>query len=461
MKFIKIVSREYSVQYTEMSLRSLRQEAKKHLPALVLSQFYVPEDKNESCYVDEKEWQYFITALDKKYSATKNLNKFVDLFHYYGRNYVAVAKKIGGFNLVKASNENLAENYKNYQKALLEYSAYVWMSFLLNNIYAEKANSILSNKKLINAEKISASLFSPAKRSGILKLQDRIFELKNEKSDLSEQEIGRLLEEYKWISCLDIHNDPWNKKDLRGFIKNLKDASVIYSFKKAAALVGLNKKEIEYFMLARELAYVKDMRDEYRRKGIYRIQSFFTEMAKRLGVSRKELAYFFEEEILKVLRDERELSRAEATKRQNGFLICYDKKIQVISDKVSIKKFVHDRIDKKVTGKRQIKGIVASSGKAKGTAKIVLGVSDLVKVQKGDIMIAVTTHPDFVSAMHQSQAIVTDEGGFTSHAAIVARELGIPCIVGTKIATKVFKDGDMVEVDAEKGVIRILNNLKQ
>jgi len=68
------------------------------------------------------------------------------------------------------------------------------------------------------------------------------------------------------------------------------------------------------------------------------------------------------------------------------------------------------------------------------------------------------TSPDFIIAMRKAAAIVTDEGGMTSHAAIVSRELKIPCIVGTKIATKVLKDGDMIQVDAETGVVKIFQN---
>ena len=67
------------------------------------------------------------------------------------------------------------------------------------------------------------------------------------------------------------------------------------------------------------------------------------------------------------------------------------------------------------------------------------------------------TTVDYLPAMKKASAIVTDDGGITSHAAIISRELGIPCIVGTKIATKVLKDGDLVEVNANKGEVKILN----
>jgi pyruvate,water dikinase len=70
------------------------------------------------------------------------------------------------------------------------------------------------------------------------------------------------------------------------------------------------------------------------------------------------------------------------------------------------------------------------------------------------------TRPQFISAMKLASAIVTDEGGLTSHAAIIARELKIPCIVGTKVATQVLHDGDLVEVDANKGIVRILEKIQ-
>ena len=68
------------------------------------------------------------------------------------------------------------------------------------------------------------------------------------------------------------------------------------------------------------------------------------------------------------------------------------------------------------------------------------------------------TSPDYVPAMKRAAAIVTDEGGLLSHAAIISRELGKPCIVGTKVATKVLKDGYLIEVNANDGTIKILQN---
>ncbi len=106
-------------------------------------------------------------------------------------------------------------------------------------------------------------------------------------------------------------------------------------------------------------------------------------------------------------------------------------------------------------------GQVACAGGAKkisGLVKIVRRNSseDFINFCDNDILVSLATSPVFLPIMKRSLAIITDEGGLTSHAAIISRELNKPCIVGTKIATKVLKDGDLVEVDTEKGIVNII-----
>jgi pyruvate, water dikinase len=100
-----------------------------------------------------------------------------------------------------------------------------------------------------------------------------------------------------------------------------------------------------------------------------------------------------------------------------------------------------------------IRGTAASRGRARGKVIIVKSAADLKKVKSGDVIVAVTTSPDYVPTLRRACAIVTDEGGILSHVAIVSRELNLPCVAGTKIATKVLKDGDEVEVDGDSGAV--------
>ncbi|GEM_PF-6079371 len=105
---------------------------------------------------------------------------------------------------------------------------------------------------------------------------------------------------------------------------------------------------------------------------------------------------------------------------------------------------------------KEVSGSVANKGNATGRVTIVISSADFSKVQKGDVVVASMTRPEFAPIFPLCAAIVTNEGGVTCHAAIISRELKIPCVIGTRIATQVFKDGDVVEVDADKGVVRKL-----
>jgi len=100
-----------------------------------------------------------------------------------------------------------------------------------------------------------------------------------------------------------------------------------------------------------------------------------------------------------------------------------------------------------------LKGIVASPGIAKGKAKVLLSPADTAKMQEGNILVAPLTNPQLITAILQASAIVTEIGGPLSHAAIVARELGIPCIVGVKNATKILKDNMEIIVNGNEGII--------
>ncbi|MBI2106697.1 phosphoenolpyruvate synthase, partial [Candidatus Woesearchaeota archaeon] len=100
-----------------------------------------------------------------------------------------------------------------------------------------------------------------------------------------------------------------------------------------------------------------------------------------------------------------------------------------------------------------LKGLAASSGIATGPVKILKDSSELYKISKGDILVTYMTNPDFVPAMQKASAIITDSGGITSHASIVSRELGIPCIVGTIDATKKLKEDQIVTVNGSEGKV--------
>jgi len=104
-------------------------------------------------------------------------------------------------------------------------------------------------------------------------------------------------------------------------------------------------------------------------------------------------------------------------------------------------------------GKIILKGLGAAPGVGKGKVKILAGPKEIGKVEKGDVLVTDMTTPDFVPAMKKAIAIVTNSGGMTCHAAIVSREMGIPCVVGTKNCTTVLHEGQFITVDASRGIV--------
>lgn len=103
---------------------------------------------------------------------------------------------------------------------------------------------------------------------------------------------------------------------------------------------------------------------------------------------------------------------------------------------------------------KEIKGKVAFQGIVKGYARVISSKNNLNLLKNKEILVSEMTHPGYVPFLNKVSAIVTDEGGIVCHASIVSREMKIPCIVGTKIATKILKTGDLIEVDANNGIVR-------
>lgn len=104
-----------------------------------------------------------------------------------------------------------------------------------------------------------------------------------------------------------------------------------------------------------------------------------------------------------------------------------------------------------------LKGLGASSGKAQGKVRIVHNAYDTDKFEKGEVLVAKMTDPTMVIMMAKAAAIITDTGGVTCHAAIVSREMGIPCVVATKNATQIFKNGQEIMVNGDEGKIFLVS----
>ena len=189
---------------------------------------------------------------------------------------------------------------------------------------------------------------------------------------------------------------------------------------------------------------------------IYKMEYILEEIGRRLKLNLMEVRFMLPKEVKKALLLNR-VNRKEI-KARTKFCAYYAEKDQERMFVGKKAKGLAKTTKMKVEKVAEIRGQTGCVGKAKGVVKIIFRPQDMGKMKKGDILVSIATDPDIVPAMKKAAAIVTEQGGVTSHAAIVSRELNIPCVIGTKIATRVLKDGDLVEVDANKGVVKILKN---
>jgi len=224
--------------------------------------------------------------------------------------------------------------------------------------------------------------------------------------------------------------------------------------RKAINDLKLNKQEINYFNIAQKLVFLK----AYRADILCCTYAFFDKIFEHSDEDKAVYQYSTKEEIISYLKGAKPCLQTIKTRKKESIWITDPKKngiqVKIGEDAHAFKHFLKSENDD--VEATHIRGNIAFSGKVSGTARVINDSSEISKVNDGDILVTVQTTPEFIPAMKKAAGFVTDVGGITSHAAIVAREMKKPCIIGTRNATKIFKDGDLIEVDAERGMIKKL-----
>ncbi len=220
----------------------------------------------------------------------------------------------------------------------------------------------------------------------------------------------------------------------------------------------LEKKWQKIFLAFGDFMVTKIYRRYAQIFAVYQMDRVLKEIAKRKLLTEKQIRFMTPAGVKEMLLNDK-YNEKELSQRAKD-CVCYtEKKYQKIyigRQAEKILKKVNSKIDKNIT---TLSGEIGCPGSARGIVKVIIRAKDMAKMNDGDILVSIATDPDIVPAMKRAAAIVTEQGGVTSHAAIVSRELGIPCVIGTKIATQVLKDGDLVEVDANRGFVKIINKI--
>ena len=411
------------------------------------------------------------------------LNESYEKFKIEIKKLMQISEKIHKLNFKNLDNKELWNLYKEYIDSYEIATVYGEpLPLVTKDIVLQHIKKQLKNERSIVNEIISV-LSTPSQKSFIrkeeedllqiaIKIQEQSLENDFEENKEIMKELQAHQEKYCWIPY-DYGVQTW---DLNHFITTLKNIlkkdckteleNKLNEFKdleeKQKTIIKEHKIEkplqelFEYVKLA---TYMMDHKKELFTKSHYLIIPLLEAIAFRCNTNSILLRFMNHKEIEDALLNNNIIQEDELKQRFKLSVCIWDKDGNTsYLDHKKVRQFIKEKIDDNPEEEpgTKIHGTCASVGKCKGRVKVVMSPMHITKIEEGDILIAPMTSPDYVIGMKKAGAIVTDEGGITCHAAIVSRELRIPCVVGTQKATKTFQDGDLVEVNANHASIRLV-----
>ena len=428
-------------------------------------------EKNEQIELSK---YLLLKILDKKFAVRnfKNLEKNINKDFNEYLSFVRSLPK----NTSKLTNSDLCKILEGYYKKENKLSIRFWTLFgTVEVVFIKAVKKLLSDEGINDTEsqKIISELSEPIKiipldMERLSLLGTALLDGKKQKQSLS-----RHAQKFGYTPMYDIDYEPYGvghfqdalnkitrklsvkkiKKEINSIKRKYKDRysrylKTVNKFKYNSHLSSLLKFFAAY-------SYLKDFKPFVRDTGNFHIRKVFEELAERLNLNLTETLFLNEREIPKLLNKGLVISKAELNNRINNSVYFCDKgKIYLETDKDKIAEI--DKVLNKKEETKELKGSGVSPGLVKGKVSLILSNNDFSRFKQGEILVTSATRPDFVPLMKKARGIITDEGGMLSHAAILSRELKKPCVVGTAKATRVLKNGDLVEVDAEKGIVKII-----
>lgn len=411
--------------------------------------------------------QYLVKGSERKKIKEHISKKILSKDTAFFENMIKVADET--YLLAKKSGEALqdlkptAENFQKFLDAAKRIN-FLWL--LGASHFHEAAEKELQDAVVTEsfpAEKVMDII--PPIVSPLFERHKELVELKKEAGSKSLDEIKKdkklyakfqnQVEKYPWIEIFNFIGEPLTVERLYEQVTHIETHDAKH------AKISISP-ELEWRAdCMNKCGYVKQAGAEYFSIFSERALPFLANVAKELGLTYREFMMFSVTEVKQALKGEitHDELKSKISTRKNGYSYAF---IALEGEKVVFTENPGDMaILKKmipITDKdtRELKGAVGNPGKYLGPARVIMNTDDFHKMQTGDVLVTTMTTPDFVILMQKAGAIVTDIGGLLCHAAIISREINKPCVIGTRFATQVFKDGDTLEVDAEKGIVRII-----
>ncbi len=333
------------------------------------------------------------------------------------------------------------------------------------------------NKEQLELYQIANSIQQNEKLLALFSMDPEITEKEiKEHHPKIKEKIDGLVKEYWWTSL------GWSTRTEKNFIRFIQEIKIILKenrpvqeemerMEKLPEKVKKQKEDLaEELNFDEEMRYLLDVFEKYaafhdwRKEGQMKttniLNKFLSELSERTSTNYDDLVWCWPSEIQQLMQGQPIDLELVQKRKESFFCLVTEEGVEQYTGETAMRKRKNELMAD-IKNIVDFRGINASIGKVIGIARVCFSAKDaLQKMSKGDILVASMTLPDYVPAMQKAAAIVTDEGGITCHAAIISRELKIPCIVGTKIATRSVSDGDLIEVNCNHGIVKILEKKK-
>lgn len=440
---------------------------------------YFQDDKLWS-FTPQDEWEKALDQISKQFRNPKensNPDIIKNCYWYYERKETLLEeflKKKAKVNLKKLSNEELYDLLFNWYQITLNQIYYINLAPV--ELGLQRAISDLDAKKYLTSDEISV-LYSLDDNTAVIREEYAFLKaLKENPKKSIKTIIKNHLKEYSYVT-IGYGSSPLNEEVLNTRYKKIKaqkeeyilnrmkeieDYPKVLKKKKKEIVKKLNNKQLsELFDLAAKLGFMRDRKKAFLGKSVQFRNTILDEIMRRFNLEKDIIKFYLMDEFEELLLNNKELDLEEVERRRQGIYIssvsnltsgqeAREEYFQSIKTEKETKEVLNTR-----------KGICASPGVVRGHARICLTFEESNKLEKGEILIAYGTDFDFMNAIVKSSGIITEEGGILSHASVISRELKKPCIIAFKGITKLIKDGDLIELDAEAGTVKVIEESRK
>ena len=411
-------------------------------------------------------------ALEKAKNNPSVIKELIEKVEKLGIKFIEFTKNIHNSKLKEKPNKELLELYKKYCRDYKQiYSTYFVILTMENSLLDYLENYL--NSKDLDEERKSRYLSVLTTSTKAMFTKEETKELLKIAVDIQEQisrRIKKHTDKYFWLNR-DYEDPISTEKDffakLDKFVKIDKTIKERFEETEQFYIDQENKiREIEkeldmdefhakLFELMRDGIYLKELRKKLVSESLYYMDRLLIEIGRRYNLTLKQMRLLIIDEVEKMIEDNIDYSKIIDSRMKLSVYLAENGKTKVYDGEEAEK--IKKQAIKVDENTKEFRGLGVSPGKAKGPVKVVFDPSDIGKVKPGDVMVTVQAVPSFTPGIKIAAALIADGGtGVTSHPATLAREAGIPGVTGVKIATEVLKDGDMVEVDGNKGIVRRL-----